>query len=310
MKQDIRMKHSPIFIGGLDRSGKTYMRFMLAAHPSIAISKRTNLWPRYYKRFGNLENNDNLNRCLGAFKENKHIQNLNPDFKRLRRDFLLGPQTYERLFSLIHIQYAGRLGKKRWGDQTELLEKYALPILTAYPQARFIHMMRDPRDRYEAVLQKSHRSGGVGVATARWLYSAALAKHNQQVFPQHYRVIHYETMVASPEETMQQVCKFIGEDYHQDMIQMRNIARFAKTIDQNGGSSPLSMDYIGRFRKNLPAHEIFFIQRISRRYMKYFNYPSESVKISLPGSALIFPIHWFINSAWMAAWKIRNLAVR
>jgi hypothetical protein len=302
------MNVGPVFISGLDRSGKTYMRFMLAAHPSFAITKRTNLWQKIYLKYGDLDNDNNLERCLIALANQKHIQSLGLDFQQLRHDFEIGPRTYERLFALTHQHYAHRLGKPRWGDQTELLEKYATRILAFYSDAKFIHILRDPRDRYEAVIHKSHRKGGVGAATARWLYSANLAYRNQLIFPQRYKVVRYETMVSQPEDTMYEVCQFLGEKYHPPMVRMEDEHRFARhnLLCLEDNSSPLSVSYIGRFRANLPDHEIYFIQKLSKRYMQYFNYPLEPIHLSIQEITRLHAFFWFANSVQMIGWRMRN----
>ena len=69
-------------------------------------------------KFGDLGVDRNLERCLIALASQKHIQSLELDFQQLRHDIESGPRSYERLFALIHQQYAYRLGKPRWGDQS------------------------------------------------------------------------------------------------------------------------------------------------------------------------------------------------
>lgn len=302
------MNEGPVLIGGLDRSGKTYMRFMLESHPSFAFSKRTQLWSHYYERFGDLAQDGNLDRCLRAMADHKHVRNLDIDFQRLRLDFVAGSRSYERLFALIHEQYAEKSGRSRWGDQSELLEKFASQILAAYPDAKFIHMLRDPRDRYEAVLHKSPRKGGVGAATARWLYSAALAESNRQIHPQNYKIVRFESMVALPEETMQGVCKFLGEEYDPAMIEMKDVPRFANQDDDI--PTPLNTEYVGRYRKGLPAYEVVFIQKLCGRYMHMFDYPFEHVRFSMVDNARFYATHWPLNFLRMFGWRVRNLAAR
>jgi len=306
------MKYSPVFIGGLDRSGKTYMRFMLNAHPSFAVSKRTNLWPGFYNRFGSLENDGNLDRCVKTMTAHKHIRALEPDFQRIRKEFEAGPRSYERLFAMIHEQYASRMGKSRWGDQSEMVEKRTGQIFAAYPDAKIIHMIRDPRDRHEAVINKSRRRGGVGATTARWLYSAALAEQNQKAYVGRYKVVRYETMVTYPEETIFRVCEFLNEEYHPAMIKMEDIPRFSKTITDGDDDipSPLTTAYIGRFRNHLPAREIVFIQKLSSRYMQLFNYPLEQVRFSTLEKARFYTLHWFVNFLFVFGWRLHNRTVR
>ena len=123
----------PIYIGGLARSGKTYVRLMLMAHPDVFISKRTNLWTHHDGRYGDLSLPANLNRCLAALMQSKHIRALEPDTLRLRRELSAGAMSYERLFALLHSHQMERLGKRRWGDQTEGIEAHAPRLLAADP---------------------------------------------------------------------------------------------------------------------------------------------------------------------------------
>ena len=146
------MECGPIFIGGLDNSGKTALRLALSSHPNIAMTRRTYMWTRIYGRYGDLAADANLERCLAALLGLKDVRAMKPDAERLRQEFRQGEATYGRLFSLLHEQFAEQLGKPRWGEQEGRLERYADALFAAYPTARVIHMVRDPRNRYEEML--------------------------------------------------------------------------------------------------------------------------------------------------------------
>ena len=149
---------SPIFIGGLDNSGKTHLRLSLSAHPNIAMTRRSYMWTRAYNRYGDLSQKENFERCLKALLSRKDVRNLEPDTERIRREFWQGEPTYGRLFALIHEHYAERLGRSRWGEQEADIEHYADEILAAYPSARLIHMLRDPRNRYDEMIRTTPES--------------------------------------------------------------------------------------------------------------------------------------------------------
>ena len=53
------LQPGPIFIGGLERSGTSLLYALLASHPNIAMTRRTNLWPFFYQQYGNLANPEN-----------------------------------------------------------------------------------------------------------------------------------------------------------------------------------------------------------------------------------------------------------
>ena len=168
------VERGPIYIGGLDRCGKTTLSGFLTSHPRISVpAVGSNLWPYFYRQFGDLAQKENFERCLDAMLRYKHAVFLQPDPAWLRRDFAAGPRTYARLFELFHLQFAAREGKPRYGVQTGLIERYADELFTAYPGVRVIHMVRDPRDRYEASLTRwPDGRGRAGGAAARWSYSA------------------------------------------------------------------------------------------------------------------------------------------
>jgi|GEM_PF-521959 len=275
----------PIFIGGLDRCGKTTMQAFLSSHPNIAIpAVGSNFWSYFYGQYGDLSVPENFERCLTALMHYKHALYLQPDPERIRKEFWQGSPTYARLFGLLHQHYAERAGKTRWGDQTGLIERYADQVLVAYPGAKMIHMIRDPRDRYEAsIAMWPNGKGRCGGATARWKYSVALMRRNLSSHPDRYLPVQYEKLVRQPEETLRSVCEFIGESYTPAMLTMDGSPGHREKLVQNAETSeqPLSEKYIGRFRQYIPKQEIVFIQQYARNEMLQLGYALEPIRFSL-----------------------------
>jgi sulfotransferase family protein len=304
----------PVFVAGLERSGTSLIYALLASHPNLAMTRRTNLWTHFYEQYGDLRHEDNLERCLGMMVRYKRLIKLQPDPERLRRDFQAGEATYGRLFALLEEQYAERLGKPRWGDKSLNTERYADPIFAAYPGARILHMMRDPRDRYASSQTRwKVRRGGVGAGTAEWLSSARLARRNQRVHPDRYRVVRYETLARRPEETLRAICEFIGEDYAPQMLSMDGAGTFK---DKGSNSSygrrdpgVISTDSIGRYREVLSSRQIAFMQLVAKDDMAAFGYQMEALPLSA-GQRLRFSVGDVpLEVLRLTAWRIRE-AVR
>ncbi len=209
----------PIFVGGLSGSGKTPLRIALSTHSRISMSRRTYLWTRHLDRYGHLDEPENLDRCLEAMSSDPGILNLDPDLAAIRDRFMEGEATYPRLFALLHQQRADRVGKPRWGDQLGMVEAFADPIFEAFPTARMIHLVRDPRRSGRRAERRSIAPGKVGWSTARWLTSADLAITNQRRYPGRYLVVRYETLAAEPEATLGAIADFIDEELEPDMIE-------------------------------------------------------------------------------------------
>jgi hypothetical protein len=267
------------------------MAAFLTSHPNIAIPPvGSNMWTYFHRRFGPLDHDDNLDRCLHAMLRYEHVRVLAPDTNRIRREFVQGPRTYARLFGLLLQSYAARQGKPRWGEQTGLVERFADEIFDTFPAARIVHMVRDPRDRYAASLEQwPDGRGRAGGATARWLLSTGLAERHSRRYPGRYLVIRYEDLVADPRSVLQTVCAFVDEQFHPDMLWMpavpdrrdRLVARSSRVLTD----SPLSPEYIGMYRAVVPRHEVAFIQHSARRPMRALSYEPDDVHLA--GSALL-----------------------
>lgn len=308
------MAGGPIFVAGLERSGTSLMYALLASHPHIAMTRRTNLWTHFYGQYGDLGDDANLDRCLGTMMRYRRLVKLRPDMERLRGEFGAGDRTYGRLFGLLCQQHAEHLGKPRWGDKSLNTERYAQPIFDAYPDARILHMIRDPRDRFASSLTRwQRRRGGIGAGTAEWLASARLALHNERDHPGAYRVIRYESLVSAPDEAVREVCGFIGEPFAPEMLSMEGAPAF---VDRGSNSSygqrtpgTITTSSVGRFREVLSPRQIAFVQRLARGEMAQFGYEADPVPLPLFGRVRFAVETVPLENARLLAWRGRE-AVR
>lgn len=267
----------PIFVAGAERSGTSLMYALLATHPNLAMTRRTNLWRYFYGQFGDLGDDENLDRCLDVAMRYQRLVKLGIDWDALRDEFVQGPRDYPRMFELIERQYADRMGRPRWGDKSLLTERHAEQIADAYPGARMIHMIRDPRDRYASVQKRwGRRRGGVGVGTAQWAFSADLAERNAVLHPESYLVVRYEDLVSDPVNATKEICDFIDEEYDPEMLTLRGDESFREQ-GSNSSYGPreagvISTNSIGRYREVLSDGQVRFIETSLGESMARFGY--------------------------------------
>ncbi|HET6380044.1 MAG TPA: sulfotransferase [candidate division Zixibacteria bacterium] len=302
-------RSGPIFVGGLDRTGTSLMYALLASHPDVAMSRRTNWWTYFYDRFGDLRDDKNLDRCLSVMARYRRHRKLEPDFEQLRRDFVGGQRTYGRLFALLKEQHAERLGRPRWGDKSLHTERYADLVLREFADARILHMVRDPRDRYASVIRRWKRvRGGVGAGTAAWLASVRLAERNTSNHPERYRIVRYEDLVTDPEGVVRDLCRFLDLPFVPAMLGLEGDAAFGATMNSSYGAIPsgtITAASVGRFRGVLRPDEIAFMQARAGREMERLGYALEPVPFT--GAARL---HYLARSAvhggLMVAWQARE----
>jgi hypothetical protein len=301
----------PIFIGGLDRSGTSLIYALLASHPRIAMTRRTNWWSYFDGQYGDLANDANLDRLLSVMARYRRHRKLQPDIAALRTAFREGPAEYGRLFGLLEDQHARRLGKPRWGDKSLHTERYASRVFSVFPDARLLHMVRDPRDRYASVLKRWKKlRGGVGAATAAWLASVELADRNAAAWPSRYLVLRYEDLATEPEATLRRVCDFIGEPFDPAMLGMEGADDFRS---QGGNSSyerfgvgVISTQSIGRYRQAISRSDIAFIEGRAASAMRRLGYEPERAEFRGMDRVRHSALHVPLNLLKMAAWHARE----
>ena len=310
----MRSKKGPVFVAGPERSGTSLMYALLASHPNIAMSRRTNMWTHYYNQYGDLSNQANFERCLSMMMRYKRLIKLNPDPERIRREFWTGEQTYSRLFALLEEHFAEQLGKPRWGDKSLNTERYTALIFDAYPGARILHMLRDPRDRYSSSLKRWKVSrSGIGGATALWLSTVKMAENNLERYPRQYMVVRYEDLVGQPKETLKRISVFIDESYAPEMLSMQGAQQFR---DEGGNSSygqrepgKISPSSIGKYRQVLFAQQVAFMQLFSSSSMQAHGYAPDKTNLGfLDGIRFLF-FDLPFNLLRMLAWWGREFSL-
>lgn len=193
-----------VLVGGLAHTGKTQLRSVLMTVPGIEIFRETHLLRLDGSRFGDLSVPANLDRCLAMLEAHEPLPT---DRAGLIDAFRVGPARFEALVALIYQWRAAELGAHRWGLQMGSLESRAPAVLDLLPDARMVQLIRHP---------SRHRSdrGGANplrrtIELSRWRESAELGLRLATDYPDRYRIIRTEDLVADPPAIIWQVCDFL-----------------------------------------------------------------------------------------------------
>ncbi len=156
---------APLILLGVRRSGTTLLRVMLDRNAELAVPDESYFVPQLARRHRGVVDVDAFVddvRRLPTLVE----WELSPDdvAQRLRPGMSTGAAI-----AAVFETYANGRGKARWGDKTPLYMQY-LPLLERlFPDARFVHLVRDGRDAalsFLAVPAGDH-DGGMGLSPRR-----------------------------------------------------------------------------------------------------------------------------------------------
>lgn len=135
------------------------------------------------------------------------------------------PGTFASAIRQVFGLYAWQEGKQRYGDKTA---NYVLdiPLLAElFPEARFVHAIRDGRDVALSWLDTGWDFGPQTVEEAAlyWRYYIQRGRRTgAQLGPHRYCELHYEDLVADPAGALRDVCFFLGIEYNPAMLNFFN----------------------------------------------------------------------------------------
>lgn len=265
----------PIFVTGPDRSGTTLMFALLASHPSISMTRRTNMWRWFDGQFGLLADPANLDALIATLGRYKRLGDVAIDADRIKSIVGDAP-TYGEVFDAVLRDHARSAGKDRWGDKSLHTEHHADRLFSEFPDARVIHMMRDPRDRHASIVNRYDGVGRPSVAASsmRWLRSTRAGLRNVKRYEDRYLIVRYEDLAAEPLATLEAVCAFLGEDVDEAMLSMGGAPEHARGNSSFGtiDTGTISTRSIGRYKSALDPDDVTFIETVAAPHLARFGY--------------------------------------
>lgn len=251
----------PIFIVGAPRSGTSLLRAMLNRHPAIGLCDETFYFYYVYRRqraFGDLHDPDNRRRLITEYLQTDRIQRLHLNLPVLAERLMEEGNSYEMFFATLITCFAETHGKVRPGEKTPHHALVTDLLLTWYPNGKIIHIVRDPRD-VVASLRRMPWARRSAVASARlWARLTAAAERSRD--QPRYRLVHYERLVADPEEELQRLCAFLEEPYDAAMIQTDGSAGTHQEWWFRRAQQQLTQQRVGTWRQELPDNYVRLVE--------------------------------------------------
>ena len=213
----------PVIVLGVRRSGTTLLRVMLDRNPALAIPDESYFVPQLAHRHrGPVDPDafvDDLRRLRTLVE-----WDLDPD--RVRERLSPGMSAGEAI-AAVFAAYAAARGKPRWGDKTPLYMQHLGLLERLFPDARYVHLIRDGRDAALSFL-----SVPAGIMTEGWGYprdAAGFAAQwatevgdaqdlGRRVGPGRYRELRYEALVGDAVTELRGICSFLDLAYDEGMV--------------------------------------------------------------------------------------------
>jgi hypothetical protein len=213
----------PLIVLGVRRSGTTLLRVMLDRSPQLAVPDESYFLPQLAHRHDDRPDLDEFQDDLRRLPTLREWELSPEDVRgRLRPGMTLGEAV-----GAVYKTYAAQRGKTRWGDKTPMYMQY-LPLLERlFPDARYVHLIRDGRDAALSFLQMpegvvtktwAHPRDAAGFA-CQWRTEVAAARAlGRRVGPERYLELRYEELVEDPERELRRTCTFAELPFEPEML--------------------------------------------------------------------------------------------
>ena len=220
----------PLFVLGVSRSGTTMLRVILDRSHRIAIPDETFFVPQLAHRHRGVVDPTEF---LEDVRRLPRLAAWEVPFEDIGGRLRPGMTTGEALDAVFQA-YAAKHGKSRWGDKTPMYMRHLGLIDRLFPDAQYVHLIRDGRDAALAFLDMPE-----GVVTRTWAHPRSPAgfacewrtevrrarELGRRVGASRYHEVRYEGLVAETERVVRSICAFADLPFEPAMLE------FAGNVD-------------------------------------------------------------------------------
>lgn len=271
----------PIFIGGCDRSGTTLLGAMLGAHPRhVTVPEMPFKVEIIASR---------------SFRLPEVIRDLEAQFRFRIWDIDMNASVAQsdsprQLIEEIVSAYANKVGKTEsnvFVDHTPSNLKFAGKLLESFPDAQFVHIVRDGRAVAASLLRVDWGPNDIARAAHYWAeqlafgFAAELSLTTRRVTR-----VRYEDLVARPDQVIRELCTTLQLPYSKQMQEASGFVAPAYTVPIHKlvGSAPVGTR-INAWRDQLGSREVEIFESIAGELLTYLGYTPQFGATAVPASS-------------------------
>lgn len=235
-----------VFICGALRSGSTLVHVMLNHHPEIKNPGEFDFL------FDQVSDNGELP-CIDSYVNWLSIHRIFQS-KLLEIDYSL---TFPELIQ----SFVEQLKPTKKILALNIHRSFdRIPYL--FPEAKFIHLIRDPRDVARSSIGMGW-AGNVYYGIEHWIQTEQAWKRLQdKILPGQYFEISFEDLILSPETILKELCSFIGVPYSEEMFDYADESTY----------SPPDPSLVRQWKTKLTIREIQYVESRAKDLMSELGY--------------------------------------
>ncbi|MCY4087851.1 MAG: sulfotransferase [Actinomycetia bacterium] len=265
----------PVMVLGVSRSGTTLLKEMLDRHSSLAIPSESYFIPQLWSRHGARPVVDRMLDDLGRLERIRQW-GIEPDAVRER---IGTTSTFAEVIRAVYEVYAEARGKARYGDKTPAYMRHLRLLDHVFPQASYVHIVRDGRDAGRSFLSMQRRPPldwsrprGLSAFACQWRDEVERARlFGRAHAAGRYLELRYEDVVAEPGGALRSVCAQLELEYEPEMLTYHERIDEERLLDHPRLSQPPT-PRVRSWREELPAAQVERFEAVAGELLSELGY--------------------------------------
>lgn len=292
----------PIILIGNGRSGTSILGQLMRDHLGVAFGTESQFIVTYFRRLGDygvLDVDSNLRKLVGDilqerwFQRSRKFSNFGVGLEEVLSN--VKEKTYSGVLDAIFELFAKHLGMDRWGDKTPSYIDHLDVIHELFPNAKYVHLVRDGRDVALSLSKIYFGPKNVYTAALRWRDTIDKGDRFCSTLPAG-KVLNarYEDMLSDPRAFFQTLMEFL------------QIARAEqqRRLDSILNHAGLKQDNCNKWRKELRRSQLHTFEYLAASQLRRHGYETITSLESSQGSA-------WAHRAWklhdeISKWRFRK----
>ena len=267
----------PLFVVGMPRSGTKLLRSLLMNHPQVSITHEADFVPwvlRHWDEYQPLASRVHFQRFYRSLIAAPYIAKKSAEGLIVPPDLLWDATLRRGRQGLIEAAlryYAGTVDRPSviWGDKAPTYIKYIKLLKQGFPDAKFIHIVRDPRDG--ALSAQRARKRSILRYAQKWVEAMEIVEEALSgMNPTEYIECRYEDLIKHPERTMRLIFELLGVEFQAYMAQLSKPAE--KTHGDAAGIAYIKSDNTQKYKDRIRKSDVHRVEQIASKYLVKYGY--------------------------------------
>lgn len=281
----------PVFILGSPRSGTTLLSHLLLSSGGFAVVRsELHAMNIVGPRYGGLTSESDREALIEAWLGTEVHQRTGVSDARLAELVRSDVRSPADFLGAVMSEVCALQGAKRWSDCTPENVAYIELLASAFPEARFLHVVRDGRDVAASMAKRgianaSARDEGreIEVSAALWEWFVTAGRRGCEALPERSMEVRYEELVGDRAGTLAQISEFLKHEIDIERVEEIALGSVSKPNtsfeeDLNAGS----FQPVERWRSSLSKDELAKVEAIVGEKLSELGYERSLARESLP----------------------------